>query len=528
MKFGTAMVDAPDQIRPQPIATPSRAARRRLITRALLGNSRVANDPRMQFFHFEREMVEQFAKNRLSSSIVVPVLVLIMGIAVGVVTDPLIAIAWGSLTLLNHSFVIKACRKFLQEDPGRLTLSTWRRRFVIRDTIYGLSWGIFPLLFPSDIGPELVAGLDIVRFATVIVVLSVGALLSSPIPAAAVGGTMPIAIAMAVVHMVDPTIFGVLVALCTMGAEIFFLYLTRHLYDQHAMSLGFRAEKDAIFAELEQAKAVSDEARRRAEASNMAKSQFLATMSHELRTPLNAILGFSEFMCTEMLGPIDNSTYREYLDDIHHSGEHLLKLINEILDLSRIEAGKRELNEHLISLVAIAQEARSLLDLKARQRDIEIAEVYDETMPRIVVDSQAIRQVALNLLSNALKFTPLGGEIIIKVGRTQSGGQYISVRDNGPGIAKEEIPVVLSAFGQGSVSIKNAEQGTGLGIPIVQALIHLHGGNFTLRSQVGIGTEAIATLPAKRVVSAVAKAESRPHLAAPDSRRHAGRLKRSA
>ena len=522
------MVDAPDEIRPHPTATPSRAARRRLITRALLGNSRAASDPRTPLFHFEQEMVDQFAKNRLSSSIVVPVLVLVMGIAVGIVTDPLVAAAWVSLTLASHSFVIRACRKFLEEEPGRSTLSAWQRRFVIRDTFYGLSWGIFPLLFPSDVGPELVAGLDIVRFATVIVVLSVGALLSSPIPAAAVGSTMPITLAMAVVHMLDPTFFGVLVALCTLGAEIFFLYLTRHLYDQHAMNLGFRAEKDAIFAELEQAKAVSDEARRRAEASNMAKSQFLATMSHELRTPLNAILGFSEFMCTEMLGPIDNVTYREYLDDIHNSGEHLLKLINEILDLSRIEAGKRELNEHLVSLVAIAEEARSLLDLKARQRDIGIAEVYDETMPRIVVDPQAMRQVALNLLSNALKFTPPGGEIIIKVGRTQSGGQYISVRDNGPGIVKEEIPVVLSAFGQGSVSIKNAEQGTGLGIPIVQALIHLHGGNFTLRSQIGVGTEAIATLPAKRVVSVVTDAEPEQRTTAPARGRRAGRFRRSA
>ncbi len=258
----------------------------------------------------------------------------------------------------------------------------------------------------------------------------------------------------------------------------------------------------------------------------MAKSQFLATMSHELRTPLNAILGFSEVMCNEMLGPIDNGTYKEYLDDIHHSGEHLLKLINEILDLSRIEAGKRELNEQLVSLVAIAEEARSLLDLKARQRDIEIAEVYDETMPRIVVDPQAMRQVVLNLLSNALKFTPPGGEIIIKVGRTMAGGQYVSVRDNGPGIAKEEIPVVLSAFGQGSVSIKNAEQGTGLGVPIVQALMHLHGGNFTLRSQIGVGTEAIATLPAKRVVSSVTEAEAGQRAVA--GNRRAGRLRRSA
>lgn len=522
------MVHAPDEIRPQPAVTTSRAVRRRLITRALPSDSRAANDPRTPLFHFEQEMVDQFVKNRLSSSIVLPVLVIIMGIAVGFVIDPMIAIAWGSLTLLSQSFVIKSCRKFLQEESGRTTLSTWRRRFVVRDTLYGLSWGIFPLLFPSDVSPELIAGLDIVRFATVIVVLSVGALLSSPIPAAAVGGTMPIALAMAMVHMINPTFFDVLIALCTMGAEIFFLYLTRHLYDQHAMNLAFRAEKDAIFAELEQAKAVSDEARRRAEASNMAKSQFLATMSHELRTPLNAILGFSEVMCDEMLGPIENGTYKEYLGDIHDSGVHLLKLINEILDLSRIEAGKRELSERLSSLVAIAGESRGLLDLKARQRKIAIAEVYDETMPRIVVDPQAIRQVVLNLLSNALKFTPPGGEIIIKVGRTQSGGQYISVRDNGPGIAKEEIPIVLSAFGQGSVSIKNAEQGTGLGIPIVQALIHLHGGNFTLRSQVGLGTEAIATLPAKRVVSAVTEPGAGRQTTAPAQGNRKRRFQRSA
>jgi two-component system cell cycle sensor histidine kinase PleC len=225
-------------------------------------------------------------------------------------------------------------------------------------------------------------------------------------------------------------------------------------------------------------------------------------MSHELRTPLNAILGFSELMRGEMLGPVGNPAYKSYLDDIHSSGQHLLRIINDILDLSRIEAGKRELREELTSLSEIAQEACSLLDLKARQKEITIVEVFEEGLPKIILDEQALRQVVLNLVSNALKFTPPGGEVTVKVGRTQAGGQYVSVRDNGPGIPENELPIVLSAFGQGSISIKTAEQGTGLGIPIVQALIHLHGGNFTLRSRVGVGTEAIATLPPKRVVSA--------------------------
>jgi two-component system cell cycle sensor histidine kinase PleC len=135
-----------------------------------------------------------------------------------------------------------------------------------------------------------------------------------------------------------------------------------------------------------------------------------------------------------------------------------------------------------------------------------------------------MRQVILNLVSNALKFTPEGGEVTVKVGRTQAGGQYVSVRDNGPGIPEEEIPVVLSAFGQGSISIKTAEQGTGLGVPIVQALIHLHGGNFTLRSKLGVGTEAIATLPAKRVVSAFTRA-MRPR--APAELRRAATLRKA-
>jgi two-component system cell cycle sensor histidine kinase PleC len=234
---------------------------------------------------------------------------------------------------------------------------------------------------------------------------------------------------------------------------------------------------------------------------------------------LNAILGFSELMRNEMLGPIGNPAYRTYLDDINASGQHLLRIINDILDLSRVEAGKRELREELTSLPEIAREACSLLDLKARQKNITVQQLFEENLPKVVVDEQAMRQVVLNLVSNALKFTPAGGEVVVKVGRTQSGGQYVSVRDNGPGIPENELPIVLSSFGQGSVSLKTAEQGTGLGIPIVQALMHLHGGNFTLRSKVGVGTEAIGTLPAKRVVSAFVR-DVRPR-AAPQPRRTA-------
>jgi two-component system cell cycle sensor histidine kinase PleC len=224
-------------------------------------------------------------------------------------------------------------------------------------------------------------------------------------------------------------------------------------------------------------------------------------MSHELRTPLNAILGFSEVMKNEVLGKHAVPTYKEYASDIHDSGEHLLNLINEVLDLSRIEAGRYELNEEPVALAHVAEECRHLIQLRAANRDIVIHELFEKELPKLWADERAVRQICLNLLSNAIKFTPQGGEVWMKVGWTASGGQYLSVRDNGPGIPEDEIPVVLSSFGQGTNAIKTAEQGAGLGLPIVNGLIDLHGGTFTLRSKLREGTEVIVTFPASRVMA---------------------------
>ena len=239
----------------------------------------------------------------------------------------------------------------------------------------------------------------------------------------------------------------------------------------------------------------------------MAKSRFLATMSHELRTPLNAILGFSEIMQDEVMGPIDNPNYKEYVSDIHNSGAHLLKLINEILDISRIEAGKHELKEEKVKLISVVDEACHMMGIKAKQKNVTLTTKYEEKMPTIWVDQRSIHQITLNLVSNALKFTPTGGEITVKVGWTAKGGQYISIKDTGPGIPEEEIPVVLSSFGQGTIAINNAEQGTGLGLTIVQALLQMHQGSFDLKSKLREGTEAIAYFPKGRV-SKVPKSQS--------------------
>jgi two-component system cell cycle sensor histidine kinase PleC len=151
-----------------------------------------------------------------------------------------------------------------------------------------------------------------------------------------------------------------------------------------------------------------------------------------------------------------------------------------------------------------------MVQLKARTKNISISEQFEQGMPAVWVDEKAMRQVTLNLLSNAVKFTPSGGEISVKAGWTAGGGQYLSIRDNGPGIPEDEIPIVLSAFGQGSIAIKSAEQGTGLGLPIVQAILAKHNGEFILRSKLREGTEAIAILPSKRVLQSLPAVEDAP------------------
>jgi two-component system cell cycle sensor histidine kinase PleC len=336
-----------------------------------------------------------------------------------------------------------------------------------------------------------------------LLVVAVSSMLASSLPIAVLAATLPVTFAVALNFALQGDLHNYVLGVMAIAAQGYFILLAHRLYSAGLATLVARAEKDALIGELEQAKAVSDEARRRAEGANIAKSQFLAQMSHELRTPLNAILGFSEVMKNEVFGAHHVVAYKDYSNDIHNSGQHLLNLINEILDLSRIEAGRYELNEESVSLTGVVEECHHLLTLRAKNRGVAIHEVFEVDLPRLWADERALRQICLNLLSNAIKFTPAGGEVWLKVGWTAAGGQYLSVKDTGPGIPEEEISVVLSKFGQGSNAIKSAEQGTGLGLPIAKNLVDLHNGTFTLKSKVRIGTELIATFPPERVMRAL-------------------------
>jgi two-component system cell cycle sensor histidine kinase PleC len=241
-------------------------------------------------------------------------------------------------------------------------------------------------------------------------------------------------------------------------------------------------------AELEQARAQAVEA-------NAAKSRFLATMSHELRTPLNAILGFSEVIQRQMFGVPGDPRYVEYAKHIHDSGTHLLSLIHEILDLSKIEAGRMELHCEPVSVDCVIEEARKLSRVDVHHK---LTVLIEDGLPRLHADKRATLQMLVNLLANAAKFTPWNGAVAVTAMARGDGGITIAVRDTGSGIAKADIPKALAAYSQVRNGEVRAHDGTGLGLPIVQSLITLHGGTLDLESEAGQGTSVSLHFPAAR------------------------------
>jgi two-component system, cell cycle sensor histidine kinase PleC len=448
---------------------------------------------------FDYELLRLFAQNRLSASLAVLVLIAAIGLLSGLWASTTEASIWTASVMIIHGVIITSCRRFLNDSSGSATRRAWRFRFIMLDLLFGLAWmmNVVHLIGAEESGTTFMLFI-------MLLVVAMSSMLASSVPIAVFAASVPVTAAVALNFVMRGNVHSYILAALCVTAQAYFAMLAHRLFSTTLATLEARAEKDVLIAELEQAKAKSDEARRHAEAANLAKSRFLAQMSHELRTPLNAILGFSEVMKSEVFGPHAVPTYREYAGDIHNSGVHLLNLINEILDLSRIEAGRYELNEESISLAHVVDECQHLLKLRAKSRGIAVHQAFEADLPRLWADERAVRQICLNLLSNAIKFTPQGGEVWLKVGWTASGGQYMSVRDNGPGIPEDEISIVLASFGQGTNAIKSAEQGTGLGLPIAKNLIDLHGGTFTLKSKLREGTEVIVTFPPERVMSALA------------------------
>jgi signal transduction histidine kinase len=260
------------------------------------------------------------------------------------------------------------------------------------------------------------------------------------------------------------------------------------------LQLGRVAERARMFDRLE--RAANEEQK-----ANRAKSEFLASMSHELRTPLNAVIGFSELIKNEAFGQVGNPRYIEYADDIHNSGGHLLGLINDILDLSKIESGSDELYEDNLEVPDIIDAALILTGNRAQQRGIEIEIELPDDLPALRADERKLKQILVNLLSNAIKFTNPGGKVRIKGWCGEESGYVLQVIDTGIGIALEDIPKALARFGQIDGGLNRRYDGTGLGLPLTRSLAEQHGGSLDVQSEVGVGTTVTVRFPAQRTIN---------------------------
>ncbi len=239
-------------------------------------------------------------------------------------------------------------------------------------------------------------------------------------------------------------------------------------------------------------------ARQEAVAASRSKSQFLANMSHELRTPLNAIIGFAEIIRGELYGPVGVARYVDYAGDIHASGQHLLSIINDILDMAKIEAGRMELREGWLRPADAVASAIRIVAEQARLGSIRLMVEMDPATPRLLADERALRQMLLNLLSNAIKFTPAGGRVSVGVHLHRSGAIQFTVADTGIGMSADEVELALHPFGQVDSELSRRHDGTGLGLTLVKSLIELHGGTLDIESIRGRGTVVMLSFPRHR------------------------------
>ena len=447
----------------------------------------------------EYELLLMFVRNELTAAVTTPLLAVVVAMGAMFWAPPRELLIWLATVFVSQGILISLCRQFHKAPREDATVHLWRRKITAAEFLYGVCWAGVAFVNTGTQGESAHTFI----FASVLVVISMRMLFASTVMPIVYAGTLPMTVAIVIRFALLDNPFYWAMAAMAVGVHIYFIWLTKGLNSTVVAMIEFRAEKDALIAELEQAKSISDEARLRAEEANLAKSRFLATMSHELRTPLNAILGFSEIMRSQILGPHNNPTYKEYANDIHQSGQHLLNLINEILDISRIEAGRYELHEAPVALSDVVEDCHRLVRLRAESKGLTIVESFEPDLPQLWADERAIRQICLNLLSNAIKFTPSGGTVTLTVGRAALGSQSLSVKDTGPGIPEHEIPRVLKSFGQGSLAHETAEGGTGLGLTITKGLIELHDGRFDLKSKLRHGTEVIVTFPRSRVMEAL-------------------------
>lgn len=284
------------------------------------------------------------------------------------------------------------------------------------------------------------------------------------------------------------------------GSKIWTQEIIRPVLDEHGTLVYYEGSVEDI-TKRKDAELQLQEAKKESDMANRAKSEFLANMSHELRTPLNSIIGFSEIIRNQVFGPIEPQSYWEYARDIHESGKHLLSIINQILDISKIDAGERELKESRIDMKKLVQSSLDMQMQKIRDAGLIMTESDYSNMPTIIGEDVAIRQILNNILSNSIKFTPEGGRISVLGEMDENQNFRLSITDTGIGLDASEIKRVTSKFGVTDGRFSKSTSGIGLGLSLVQSLMRLHGGEVEIFSQKGIGTTVVLTFPKSRIQS---------------------------
>ncbi len=447
---------------------------------------------------WQGEMLALFIRNQLKVALALPVLAVLFVVASSGWTSTENLLSWLVIVLLTQAVQLILFRMYEDGSGPVRSVREWVNLIATSEFLLGAAWSLPLHFFWSETGTLQ----NIFIVAVLMAVAAVRILISASfMPVVLAGsGVITFNIVLRSLDMGHPVYFAV--GALAVIAGLFFIQLARRLQSAARDMLVIRSQRERLIDELKRERDRAEKARLRAEEASRAKSLFLATMSHELRTPLNAIMGFSEIISSEMLGPLPVPQYKEYAGDIHQSGTYLLSLINDILDLSRIEAGKRELREEVVDVMEQARECMHLVEIRAREKNHDLRLEGRDDLPMLLADTRAVRQIWLNLLSNAIKFTPAGGTITLGVRTLDNGGLEMSVSDTGEGIPEEELRTVMDSFGRGHSAVTRAVEGAGLGLPIVNGLARLHDADVTIDTKVDEGTVVRVVFPPSRVLDA--------------------------
>jgi two-component system cell cycle sensor histidine kinase PleC len=418
----------------------------------------------------------------------------------------LLAPAFVAATMVALDYVVSYYRRDTLGSGGQERTQAWFGRLVAMQAVVSAVWGLMPWLLwdhTSSLNHLFLAASTVSILAGFVVSRAshMDMFLASLIPFTAMASLR--------FAFGDSTLdYGAAVVLPLIAVQLF--SDGRRMMHRLDEDSRLRFQVEDLARELEETRDDALRKRFEAETANASKTAFLANMSHELRTPLNAILGFSEIIAQECFGPTGSPRYKEYAGDIHSSGAHLLSLINDLLDVAKIEAGKMEIEPQPLEASRTFDIALKLIGAKAREKHQELTIEVEASAPPLFADERALKQILINLVSNAVKFTPEGGRIQVLGSAARGGGFQISVQDNGPGIPREKLDRIFTPFSQVDNRYDRQAGGTGLGLALIRGLAELHGGRAWLESEPGKGCCAYVVLPteAQRVALAGLAAEA--------------------